>query len=295
MKLIILAMCLSLSSGICAAQNREAIAQGTVGKVTDEKLILCVKNGDANCVTLALAMGADANTVDEKGMTVLILAAEGKSASVVRFLLGAGADVNKARQGEGTPLCRAALFGRKEIAETLLERGAKINIVCDSDHGDTPLMDALRGAMYGDMPGDLKEELVETNGNDGGSENDNANATDEARNEAEKLREVLNAPRDDFLAIARLLLARGADVNVVAKCDVGETALMYAATGASVEMVKELLARGADVNEGASVLTLLLQFEREYERVKRLVLPALSKEQTAMLAWSEKTRGGAKK
>jgi ankyrin repeat protein len=287
MKIKFLAACLSLASVIYATQSQEARAQTSGGEVMDEKLISCVKTGEVDCVMRVLAAGADANASDEQGTAVLSMAAEGKSARVVRILLDAGADVNNAGDDEGAPLCRAALFGRKEIVETLLEKGAKINLVCDADHGETPLMDAIRGVMFGDLPGDLREGLSETTDGDEVVDNDDAGATDEATDEAEKRREVLNAPRDNFLAIARLLLARGADVNVIANCHVGETPLMYAAMGANVELVKELLSHGADVNHGSSALHLLLEFEREYEQLKRLALPAFSKRQTTILEWHE--------
>lgn len=99
----------------------------------------------------------------------------------------------------------------------------------------------------------------------------------------------MNAPAADFIAIARLLLARGADPNVVARCDAGETALFYAAMGASVEMVRELLARGADVNKGAPLLAVLREFDPEDEKMILRKLPALSREQAAMLAWGRET------
>jgi ankyrin repeat protein len=288
MKIRFLVICLSLASVNYAAQKQEAGAQKGAGETIDERLISCVKIGDPACVTGALAVGAKANAVNKEGRTALILAAEGKSAKVVRVLLDAGADVNGAREGEGTPLCRAALFGRKEIAEMLLARKAKINVVCDSDHGDTPLMEALRGTMFSDMSVELREGLTQEIGS-GDSVEDDDDASRAGK--ADKLREVMHAPRDNFLAIARSLLARGADVNVVAKCDAGETALMYAAMGASPEMVKELLSHGANVEQGASVLALLMEFEREHEQGKRLptLLPALSKEQRGLLDWNEKT------
>lgn len=290
MKMKILALCLSLASVNYAAQNQAARAQKKAVETVDEKLISCVKNGDADCVARALTTGASAHAVDGRGVAALTLAAQGTSERVVRMLLDAGADVNNTGDDEGSPLCRTALFGRKEIAEMLLTKGAKINIVCDSDHGDTPLMQALMGAMYGDMPDEWRGEVAAMSGGDEGREDDAAKETDEARNDAEKLREALNAPRDSFLAIARSLLTRGADVNVIASCDVGETALIYAAMGANVEMVKEILSKGADVNKGMSPLALLREFEREYEKGKRLALPALSTEQSGMLTWIEKTR-----
>ena len=280
MKTTFLAACLLLSGVTVAAQSRGAAARA--GNAVEEKLISCVEAGDAACVARLLAAGARPDVADEKGVAALVLAAQGRSAPVVRLLLDAGADVNKAREGEGTPLCRAALFGRREIAELLVERGAKVNVVCDADHGDTPLMEALRGAALGEMPDDLKENLFAT---DGGSDADAAGGTEQKT----KLRELLNARPEDFLAVARSLLARGADASAVAKCDVGETPLMYASMGASVEMVKALLSRGADVGRGGPVLALLSEFDLEREKAKRLALPAISKGQAAMLAWIEKT------
>ena len=293
MKTILLAMCLGVAGVTVAAQGREATAKAVGGRVIDEKLVSCVKAGDAACVARLLAGGAKPDAQDERGVAALSLAAEGRSASVVRLLLDAGADVNEAGAGEGKPLCRAALFGRREIAELLLERRAKVNVVCDGDHGDTPLMTALRGAMLGQMPDDMKEALINNGDGEGddeeGDEDGDEGSTGGARKRP-KMREVLSVSHVDFLAIVQSLLARGADVNAVAKCDVGETPLMYAAMGANVEMVKALLARGADVNKGMSLLAVLAEFDQEYEKTKRLAPPALSREQGATLAWLEKTR-----
>jgi hypothetical protein len=143
--------------------------------------------------------------------------------------------------------------------------------------------------MYGGMTSELREDIAGRNEGGESDGNDDANGTAEAETRAEKLREVLNTPAENFLAVARSLLARGADVNAVAKCKVGETALMYVALGGNVEIVKELLAHGADVDKGASVLTLLQEYDRELEKGKRLPLPAYSTGQAAMLEWSEKT------
>ena len=274
MKTIFLVLCLCLSGMTCAAQEQ------TLG-AADEQLIACANSGDADCVGRALAAGASANAVDKDGVAALSFAAEGTSESVVRLLLNAGADANKDGPGGTIPLCRAALFGREEIVKMLLGAGAKINVECDRDHGGTPLTDALLAAMLIDMPSELKE---------GG-----ASAGDETDDADEKLRRALSGPRDSFIAIARLLVERGADVNVVAECEAGETALMYAALSANVEMVELLLAHGARVDKGGSVLAYLREYEYESEKSKRLTLPALSKEQSAMLAWFEKTKPAREK
>ena len=276
---MILLVALSVSSlcGTIQAQKKQS-------SPADPKILACIKNGDVACTSEFLATGGNANAVDEKGVSLLITASEWKSATVVKLLLNAGADPNDAGSGE-TPLCRAALFGRKEIAQTLLQAGAKVDVICDVDHGDSALMEAIRGAMFSGMPVELRETMLNPE-----EVRESADSEKEAQEKVEQAREVLAASADDYLDIARMLLAQGADVNVVAKCDVGESALLYAAMAANVELVKTLLARGAKVAEDDPILDLLRQSEVEYRRIKFMPLPALSRQQTAQLDWMETTK-----
>jgi ankyrin repeat protein len=259
-------------------------AQKKQSSTASPKIIECIKNGDVACTSEFLANGGNANAVDEKGATLLFTASETKSATVVKLLLNAGADPNDAASGE-TPLCRAALFGRKDIAQALLDAGAKADVICDGDHGDSALMEAIRGAMFGEMPFELRQTIF--NPEDLGESADNEK---EAQEKIGQLREILAASTDDYLDIARMLLARGVDVNVVAKCDVGESALMYAVMAANVEMVKTLLVQGAVVAKESPILDMLRETEVEFRRAKFMALPALSRKQIALLDWMEKTK-----
>ena len=267
-------------SGMCGTMQAQKKQSSTAGP----KIIECIKNGDVACTSEFLATGGNANAVDEKGVPLLVTASETKSATLVRLLLNAGANPNNAGSGE-TPLCRAALFGRKEIAQTLLDAGAKASVICDGDHGDSALMAAIRGAMFGAMPFELRETILNPD-----ELRESADNEKETQEKVGQLRELLAASANDYLDIARMLLARGVDVNVVAKCDVGESALMYAAMAANVEMVKTLLVQGADVEKESPILDMLREFEVEYRRAKFTALPALSRQQTALLDWLEKTK-----
>ncbi|MCP9494111.1 MAG: ankyrin repeat domain-containing protein [Pyrinomonadaceae bacterium MAG19_C2-C3] len=225
----------------------------------------------------ALLEGADANAVGEKDVAVLNTAAEGKSTDVVKALLNAGAKVDNKRNPYSSALCRAVAFGRKENVEALLAKGAKVKVICDGDHGDSPLMSALLQVSISDMPDEFQASLKQE--------------SDDSEDEKQIVNDAFSQPRENFIVIARMLLERGADVNVIAKCDVGETALMYAAMSANVEMVGELLARGADANKGGSSALLSDEFnELNFEKSEWRLLPAISKSQTALVAWSEKTK-----
>ena len=259
-------------------------AQKKQSSIASPKIIECIKKGDVACTSEFLATGGKANAVDEKGTPLLITASEAKSATVVRLLLNAGADPNDARSSE-TPLCRAAFFGRKEIAQTLLDAGAKASVICDTDHGDSALMEAIRGAMFGTMPSDLRETMFNPEEIEESADNEK-----EGQEKVSQLREMLAASTDDYLDIARMLLVRSVDVNVVAKCDGGESALLYAVMAANVEMVKTLLAHGADVTKESPILDMLRETEMEYSRTKSASLPALSRQQAALLEWMEKTK-----
>lgn len=258
-------------------------AQENPAPTASPRIIACIRNGDVVCVSEFLSLGGSAKGVDEKGVPFLVIAAEAKSATVVRLLLNGGADLN-AGSGDHTPICQAAIFGRKEIAQTLLEAGAKASVICDREHGDSALMEAISRAWLSGLPADLKdttfnpEEQVESAG------------TEAERNEqVATLHEMLTTSSDEYLEIARMLLARGADVNVIAKC-AGESALMYAAMAANVEMVKMLLAHGADAKKQSYILDLLQETETEYRRAQLTSVPVLSRQQAASIRWTEQTR-----
>src|SRR6185436_1891600 len=112
--------------------------------------------------------------------------------------------------------------------------------------------------MFGAMPFELRETMFNPE-----ELRENADSEKEAQEKVARGREILAAPADDYFDIARMLLARGADVNVIAKCDVGESALLYAAMAANVEMVKTLLVHGADVAKESPVLDVLRESEME--------------------------------
>ena len=69
--------------------------------------------------------GADINSVDDYGQTVLHAAARDWSPDAARFLIDNGADVNKADLYGRTPIFTAILFDYPEMIEFLASRGGK--------------------------------------------------------------------------------------------------------------------------------------------------------------------------
>ena len=145
--------------------------------------------------------------VDEHRKTPLHLAAEHDHADVADALLEAGADLEALTTWGATPLQWAGVLGSRKTAEVLLTRGAGLTLPAAAGLG-------LQHAL----------EVVW-----------DPEAVDEA---------FVLACRNGHTEVARVLLARGADVN--ARGFFAATALHWAAINGHEETVRFLLAAGAD-------------------------------------------------
>ena len=216
---------------------------------------VCYCQGKTAIVKVLLAGGADINaTQSKRGYTALTRAAMSGHAEVVKVLLESGADINARSAGGDTALMGAAESGHVEIVKVLLKSGADIN--ANGGWGYTALMKAAFGRRA-----EIFKLLLE-NGADANAKNSDGNTVLISvikSNESYK-------PVDDFV---KVLLAGVADVNAKGKVsgnlnraqrrrgrgsvDVnatgsnGATALMHAAAGGLMEVVKMLLESGADV------------------------------------------------
>ena len=146
--------------------------------------------------------------------------------SKVAALLSSGSDVNaKERRGGATPLMLAAAFGSLDTMRMLIEKGADVN--ARSAGEATALMWAAT---------DLdKVRLLIDKGAD-------VNAVSSLGRSAL----LLAAMSDRSAEIVRLLVARGANVRIVAKDNSG--AVVAATTGNDIETIRFLVERGADIN-----------------------------------------------
>ena len=78
---------------------------------------------DTNYIMALLASGADLNSVDDYGQTVLHAAARDWNPDVARFLIDHGADINKADNYGRTPIFTAILLDYPEMIEFLASKG----------------------------------------------------------------------------------------------------------------------------------------------------------------------------
>ena len=99
-------------------------------------------NNDLASVNSLLQAGADVNTHNEFGTTILMAAASRNYTQIVRRLLEAGADVNFQGEFGTTALMMAVRNNRIQIARILINAGANVNAT--NNTGMTALLIAVR-------------------------------------------------------------------------------------------------------------------------------------------------------
>ena len=212
-------------------------------------LVRAVQKKDQELVQRLLAdQATDVNKACSCGMTALLMAlatANKDRGAMARLLIEKGADVNAV--GPSVVLVRetphttnpsgdtaltyaaVALVGEDSVAmaRLLIEKGADVNAV--DTNGDTALAYAVRFNKV-----ELVLELLSTANIDVNKGN---------------IPPLTASAMKGSVAIARLLIEKGADVNAVDTN--GDTALAYAVLANKVELVLELLsAANIDVNKG---------------------------------------------
>ena len=216
---------------------------------------------DLETADLLIRAGANVNAANEYGVTPLALAATNRNAPLVEKLLQAGANPNAASWTGERPLLTAANAGSIEVVNGLLAHGADVNAQ-EPRRGQTALMWAIaarhpavarllieRGADVRARSHPMQMEgftpmVLEGYGA-------NIQATPKGG-----FTPLLFAARVGDLETARLLVAKGADVNEATEED--GSALVIATAGGHEELASFLLENGADPNAtGANGMTAL--------------------------------------
>ncbi len=238
------------------ASNREQVNAPQPDGTT--ALHWAVRREDLSAVDALIKAGADVKAANRYGVTPINLAATSGNAAIIRRLLDAGVDPNSANPGGETALMTAARSGRIDAIRLLLDRGANVNAK-DNEHAQTALMwavienhsDAVKLLL--DRGADINARTTVTI-----TKGEYVPARPAAASGAGIIRQralptpnggmtpLLFAVRDGNTDITRLLLDRGADVNLASGNHTSP--LIIALLNGQVGIATELLARGADPN-----------------------------------------------
>jgi ankyrin repeat protein len=218
-------------------------------------------HGNCPVIRLLLELGANVNARAKDASTPLHVASRCGTLEVVRLMLEYGADPNVQDEDKSTPLHLASRCGHVNIARLLLERGADVN-ARDAD-GWTSLHQASRGG-YVEVVQLLLDHGVDVNAQNlytstpphlssGHGHVDIPKALPEFDMEvdASSWSPLHLASQEGHLEVVRLLLTRGANLNV--KTEDWHTPLFLASNNGRLEVVQILLENGADL-DGSDLL-----------------------------------------
>ncbi|XP_012495422.1 PREDICTED: 2-5A-dependent ribonuclease [Propithecus coquereli] len=257
------------TKGYDHAQEGPASSSSRPATMDDNRLLIkAVGKEDVQMVQQLLERGADVNFQEESGgWTALHNAVQTGREDIVELLLHHGADPCLRKRNGATPFIVAAIVGNVQLLRLFLSKGADVN-ECDF-HGFTAFMEA---AVYGKV-----EALRFLHGS--GAEVNLSRKTKEDQERLRKggATALMDAAGEGHLDVVGILLDEmGADVNA---CDnMGRNALIHALLSSrdrNVEAITRLLLdRGADVNvRGERGKTpLILAVEKKHLALVRMLL-----------------------
>jgi uncharacterized protein len=217
-----------------------------------------VRQNDLETVDALIKRGADVTTTTRYGVTPIGLAALNGNAAILRRLLDAGADPNTATAGGETALMTAARTGNTEAVALLLDRRANVNAkdpvrsqtalmwAVTENHPDVVKLLAARGASV-----TAQTTITAPRGEYVPARAGGASGTGIIRQRALPTKDggmtpLLFAVRDGNVAMTRLLLELGADINQTSGNHTSP--LLIALLNGQVALATELVERGADPN-----------------------------------------------
>jgi len=217
-----------------------------------------VERDDVDLAEMLLTAGARVNARTREGVMPLQLAAINGSARMLGRLIKSGADPNAPlTPARDTALMLAARTGKADAIRLLLEANADAN-ARETWGGTTALMWAVAeghtdaAKLLIDAGADVNARsyyVAAANGRGFEGRTPSASRTEEKVEEFASgwLTPLMFAARDGSLALTRMLVAAGADVNAVAGD--GKTALALAIFNGSYDVASFLVDSKADVNK----------------------------------------------
>lgn len=158
-KLIIMTVvCLCFGVSALGADNNEFI---------NKYIILAVKKGEVNTVQLLLQQGADVNTRDDRGNSLLMLSITMEYQDIFELLLSKGADTTVTDAGGRTPLLISLFMDKIDFVKYFLSKGYIKGINMKDNTGKSPLMIAVAKGYS-----DIVSQLIELGANIKDADND---------------------------------------------------------------------------------------------------------------------------
>src|SRR6266702_2549186 len=206
--------------------------------------LLAALNGRLEIAQVLLDHGANANAENDGGETPLHLVSRGTYDSeehrvdITRLLLARSVDANVQDKNHHTPLLWAAFYGRLEIAQMLLEHGTKANT--ENGSGEMPLALVSRGKYDSQEHALCDIQIFLVHGVDMNAQNKQYNTA------------IHLACYSGKIEITQMLLDPGAYMNKQNEQGETPLHLVsrgqYGSEEHGVGIARLLLARGADVN-----------------------------------------------
>ena len=191
-------------------------------------MLAAALNGSADMLALLLDSGAQVNApLTTTGDTALMLASRTGIVAAVKVLLTHGATVD-AREtwGGATALMWAVSEGQQEIVSLLLKAGADVNARTSFIPRNTERSLQFEGSPPRERPLQLRVPVMHASG---------------------ELSPLLFAAREGHLAISKLLVAAGADLN--ARAGDGKDSLSLTIFNGNYALASFLIESGAKVNQ----------------------------------------------
>lgn len=228
-------------------------------------IILAMLSLDREKVFSLVEEGADPDSKDKSGKTLLMYSVEEKWPEVIELLLKKGADANAKDRDGWTAMMHAALENQTELLKVFEQAGVKMPYSGNKKHdllvavlaGDREKAAALLGqgvdinSTYR-FKSPLLNYAIKKNDQDMIKFLIDRKANPNLANEY-GISPFVSTLINGDTQLARQLIEYGADVS--AKDSGGFTALMYAILTGDSALVKDMLDRGAQVNIAAVVLS----------------------------------------
>lgn len=141
MRLLLFVTVFVISTAACHSKLPEHTSEN---QMVQQDILNATNKGDIAAVQAALSKGADVNTQDDGGRSLLLIATNNKHTELAKVLVTSGADVNLQAQNQDSPFLYAGATGQTELVKLYLAHGARFDVF-NRYHGSALIPACERG------------------------------------------------------------------------------------------------------------------------------------------------------